>query len=139
MEWIFFLVVAAVATAASVRHERRQRQRKMEEAFVGRSPLPGAEFYERFFRAQGIPEDIVMGVRRVLEEQLDAELSRLVASDDFSRNIGFFFDFDSMADVEIVCALEETFSINISDEEAANAHTIQDIVDLVWCKVQLRS
>lgn len=111
----------------------------MEEAFVGRTPLPGAEFYERFFRAQGIPENIVMGVRQVLGEQLDADLSRLAASDDFSRNIGFFFDFDSMADVEIVCALEERFSIKISDEEATNAHTIQDIVDLVWCKVQLQA
>lgn len=139
MQWIFFLVVAAVVTAALVRHERRQRQRKMEETFAGRLPLPGAEFHERFFRAQGIPEDIVMGVRHVLEEQLDADLSRLVASDDFSRNIDFFFEFDSMADVEIVCALEETFSIKISDEEAANAHTVQDIVDLVWCKVQLRT
>jgi acyl carrier protein len=136
MHWILFLVLGSLAAFAWVRWEKRQRIRKMEAAFAGRAPLSPADFYERFFSAQGVPREVVSGVRQVLEEQLGADLSRLAASDDFSENIGFFFEFDSMVDVEIVCALEEEFSIRISDEEATNAHTIRDIVELVSRKVQ---
>jgi acyl carrier protein len=62
-------------------------------------------------------------------------MSRLADNDDFSKNLSFFWDFDSMADVEIVCALEEKFGIKISDEEAEKAHTISEIVNLVYSKI----
>ena len=115
------------------------RKKKMEAAFAGRESLTPVEFYERFFRAQGVPQEVVLGVRKVLEEQLEVNLSRLAASDDFSKNINFFFDLASMVDVEIVCALEEEFSIVITHEEAGNAHTTQDIVELVSRKIQMRT
>ena len=111
MHWIPFLLLGAITVVAFMRYEGWRKNRKIEAAFSGRSSLPPAEFYERFFRAQGVPEEIVVGVRKVLEEQLGEDLSRLVASDDFTQNIGFFFEFDSMADVEIICALEKEFSI----------------------------
>jgi acyl carrier protein len=139
MHWILLLALGAVAAVAFVRHEGVQKKKKMEAAFAGRPPLTAEDFYQQFFRAQGVPEEIVLGIRKVLEEQLGVDLSRLVASDDFSQNIGFFFEYDSMADVEIVCALEEEFSIKISDEEATSAKSIGDIVDLVWRKVQVRT
>jgi len=76
----------------------------------------------------------VSGVRRILEEHLDADLSKLSATDDFSTNLAFFWRYDSMADVEIVLALEKEFGIEITDEEAAAARTIRAIVNLVWNK-----
>ena len=77
-----------------------------------------------------------MGVKKVLEAQLDTDLSRMVDSDDFSNNLSFFWDFDSMADVEVVCALEQEFKIKITDEEAENSQTVREIVELVWRKVK---
>jgi acyl carrier protein len=125
-----------IAFYVFVKNDEKQQKRKIEEAFEGRKHLSEKEFFEKYFESQGISEKVVTGVRKVLEVQLGADLSRLSASDDFSNNIGFFFELDSMAGVEIVCALEEEFSIKITDEEAENARTIQDIVNLVWHKVQ---
>lgn len=42
-----------------------------------------------------------------------------------------------MADVEIICALEKEFAINITDSEAENTHTIKAIIQLVANKVKL--
>ena len=134
MQWIVFLIVGAIALVVFVKYEERQKTKKINEAFDGRPSLSSTEYYDKFFKAQGVPQEIIIGIREILQEQLNADLSRLNASDDFSKNIGFFFEFDSMADVEIVCALEEYFSIKISNEEATNTHTVQDIVELVWRK-----
>lgn len=131
--------MGSLVTFAFVKWEGWQKNKKMESAFAGRPPISATEFYERFFLVQGVSQEVILGVRQVLEEQLGADLSRLVATDDFSKNIGFFFEFDSMADVAIVCALEKKFSIKISDEEATTAHTIQDIVDLISRKVKVRA
>lgn len=133
MHWIWLLILIELVTLAFF--YRRQKTRKMKAALAGRAPFSGADFYERFFLAQGVPREVVLGVRKVLEEQLGADLSRLAASDDFSKNIGFLFEFGPMADAAIVGALEKEFSIRISREEAINAHTIQGIVELVSRKV----
>ena len=45
--------------------------------------------------------DVVDDVRKVLELHLNADLSRLHAEDDFSKNLKFFFDRESMVDVEM--------------------------------------
>lgn len=138
MHWAWFLILGALVLAAGVQLQRRSKMRRMEAAFGGRPSLTASELYERYFRAQGVEEEVVVGVRAVLEKVLDADLSRLVASDDFTRNIGFFFELDSLADVELVCALEEKFAITILDGEATRTHTVQDIVDLVSRKVRAR-
>ena len=44
-----------------------------------------------------------------------------------------------MADVEIVVSLEKEFDIKIEDKEAERAHTVRDIVNLVWGKVKTKS
>lgn len=118
------------------RDEAAELKEKIEAAFIDRQILSPTDFYTAFFMGSGVPEQVVIGVREVLENNLGADLSRLVDSDDFSKNLEFFWDFDSMADVEIVCELEERFSIKIKDDEAAAAQTVRDIVELVWRKVQ---
>ncbi len=74
-------------------------------------------------------------MRKILEDELDADLSRLSVEDDFSQNLSFFWAYDSMADVEIVTRLEEEFRIKITDAEAGRTHTVEDIVNLVWNKL----
>ncbi|MFL6211474.1 MAG: acyl carrier protein [Pyrinomonadaceae bacterium] len=114
----------------------RAQRRKLDVAFAGREPLDGPTFYERFFRTQNIPVEIVMTVRRILEEEIGVDLSRLHADDDFTGNIRFLLESDGLIGVEIVMRLEAEFKIKIDDAEAESAHTVRDIVELVWRKLQ---
>jgi len=131
--WIFaFVMVGYLLTI----FETKRKQKKIENAFKGRELLSPKAFYEKFYLDKEIAIETVKGVRKVLEEQLDCDLSQLSSEDDFSENLSFFWDFDSMASVEIVMALEEEFSIKIEDFEAEKAHTINDIIMLVSSKVK---
>ncbi len=129
-------IIAAIAVFRLPRNEAAEKRKKIEEAFADRPQQSPTDFYSAFFKSAGVPEEVVVGVRKVLEKQLDADLSRMVDSDDFSKNLSFFWDFDSMADVEVVCALEQEFKIKISDEEAGNSQTVREFVELVWRKIK---
>ena len=60
----------------------------------------------------------------------------MAASDDFSKNLKFFWDYDSIAKVEMVQRLEELFDIGITNEEAEQTRRVADLVKLVGEKVQ---
>ncbi len=131
------VIVAAlilIAIPMAIR-DRKIRQRKIDAAFADRAPLDEPTFYSRYFMARGVPEFIVVQVRRILEDELGADLSRLSAEDDLTKNLSFFFEHDSLAGVAIVERLEEEFHIKISDAEATKTHTVKDIVNLVWIKL----
>jgi len=131
--WIVFLVLISIPFA---RYEKKKKKRLYEAAFAGREPLNAQSFYERYFCDRGVPSYIVIGIRKILEDTLDADLSRLSAEDDFTQNLRFALERDSLADVEIVQQLEDEFHIKITDAEAEKTITIRDIVDLVWSKVR---
>jgi len=116
-------------------YSERKNQALLKNIFAGRKSISNKTFYETYFKEQNTPENIVYGIKRILEEQLDTDLSKLSAEDDFSTNLNLFFALDSMADVEIIIALEKEFNIIISDAEAEATHTIRDIVNLVWKKI----
>jgi acyl carrier protein len=119
--------------------ESRAKRKKLEETFADRQPLDERTFYERYFQARGVPFFVVSKVREILEEELDADLSRLSAEDDFKKNLSFFWRYDSMADVEIVVRLEKEFDIKITDAEAEKTNRVEDLVNLVWFKLQQRA
>jgi acyl carrier protein len=119
--------------------ESRAKRKKIEEIFAGRQPLDQRTFYERYFQSRGVPFFVVSKVREILEEELNADLSRLSAEDDFTKNMSFFWHYDSMADVEIVIRLEEEFDIKITDIEAEQTSTVEDWVNLIWLKVKQRA
>lgn len=127
-------VVMAVGVWSTWR-EPRAKERKLSEAFAGREPLTSDEFYERYFLQLGVKREVVVGIRKILEERLGADMSCLLAEDDFSKNLSFFWDFDSMADVEIIIAIEEHFQVKITDAEAEKTHTVSELVELVSGKV----
>lgn len=136
VELSIFAGLAVVAFVVwSTRRESRAREKKIQEAFAGRESLAPEEFYDRYFLGLGVAPEVVSGVRKILEEQLAADMSRLHAEDDFSKNLSFFWDFDSMANVEIVLAIEEHFQIKIADPEAEQTHTVSELVQLVSRKV----
>lgn len=128
-------IALAISVGWSVRSESRAKERKVQEIFAGRETLTPEAFYDRYFLGLGIAPDVVSGIRKILEEHLGADMSRLHAEDDFSKNLGFFWDFDSMADVEIVLAIEEHFQIKIADSEAEKTHTVSELVQLVFSKI----
>lgn len=136
MKILLGITIVVVLGIILVRLESWRKTRKIEIAFSGRQPIKPEQFYDRYFKAKEIPFYIVDGVRSILEERLSADMSRLADTDDFFKNLSFFWDFDSMADVEIVCALEEKFGIKIFDEEAEKTHTISEIVNLVYSKIE---
>lgn len=129
----------AIALAAfvvwSIRSKSRAKERKIQETFAGREPLTPEAFYDRYFLGLGVAPEVVVGIRKILEEQLGADMSRLRAEDDFSKNLRFFWDFDSMADVELVLAIEDHFQIKIADPEAEKTRTVSELVHLVSNKV----
>lgn len=130
-------VVASIAVLVAIDIWRKKR--KIEAAFMGRPSLRPEQFYEAYFKEKSVPLHVVVGIRSVLEEELDADMSRLVDTDDFSKNLSFFWAFDSMADVSVVCALEKRFGIKISDAEAEQTRTVADIVALVQSKCGAQS
>lgn len=121
----------------AIRTEKAAKARKVATVFADRESLSIEDFYHRYYNATDIPYFIVAGVINILEQHLDADMSRLSAEDDFSKNLNFFWDYDSMADVEIICALEKQFNINILGEEAEKTQTVNDIINLVTRKTAL--
>lgn len=137
---IAFLIAVIVVIGTPIwLWQYRARRKKIEEVFGKRQALDERTFYEKYFESQGVPFVVVTRVRKILEEELHADLSGLVAEDDFKKNLSFFWQFESMADVEIVVRLEEEFEIKISDAEAEHTHTVADLVNLVWSKVSQRA
>jgi len=133
-----YVLTASIVVAFfvwSVRRESRAKEKKVQEAFAGRESLTPEAFYDRYFLGLGFAPEVVSGIRKILEEHLGADMSRLRAEDDFSKNLSFFWDFDSMANVEIVLAIEEHFEIKIADPEAERTHTVSELVQLVSGKV----
>ncbi|MSP27654.1 MAG: acyl carrier protein [Methylococcales bacterium] len=120
-----------------MRAEKNAKAKKLATVFAGRESLSIDEFYQRYYGATDIPYSVVAGIINILAEQLDADMSRLSMNDDFSKNLNFFWDYDSMANVEIIYALEKEFNIKILDEEAEKTETVNDIINLVISKMGL--
>ena len=112
---------------------------RMRRAFQGRTPLTAEEFYAQYFRFLGVSPGVAIGVREALSEALDSDLSRIADEDDFSKNISFFYAMDSLADVNLVTALEEQFGIEISDVEWSKVGTVKEIVLMVDQKVKSKA
>ena len=119
--------------------QRRRFRNRMETAFEGRQELTDRDFYEKFFAGKGIPFYIVKKIREIFEGELNVDLSRLLPDDDFNKNLSFFREHDSLADLEILLRLEEEFEIEIPPDVAAGQlNTFEGIADLVWKLVKDR-
>jgi acyl carrier protein len=125
------LLLALLAFADSNR-----RSKKIERAFAGRRPLGDEEFFHEYFVSIGVAKEVPVKVRRILSQELDADLSRIAPDDDFTTNLKFLLDFDSLADVAIVQSLEKEFGVIITDEEATAMHTVKDMVLGVTMKLR---
>ena len=126
---ILLIIAILVLTFASTFIDERRMQKKYDMYIREREPLSDNEFYDRYFKAQSIPKEIPIRVRQIFAENLGIEFSsRLKNTDDLSGELSFIWKFDSLADVEIVMALEEKFVIKIKDEEARKMKSPRNVV-----------
>jgi acyl carrier protein len=68
--------------------------------------------------------DIAGEVRRVIHEQLDVDDAAIKAESNFIDDLGA----DSLAIVELVLKLEETFGVSIPESETEKIRTVQDAI-----------
>lgn len=128
MKSLLAFVACLLIVATLFWPQSNRRAKRLKDVFQGRRALNDEEFYLQHFAAMHVRKKIPTMVRKVLSQELDADLSRLAPSDSLAGNLSFLLDFDSMADVAIVESLEEEFGIRISDDEASMMQTVEDIV-----------
>jgi len=66
-------------------------------------------------------------VRQIIVEQLGVEPSEVTPAASFVDDLGA----DSLDRVELIMALEETFGVEIPDEEAEKISTVQNAIDYI--------
>ncbi|MCP4003568.1 MAG: acyl carrier protein [bacterium] len=71
-------------------------------------------------------------VNEIVAEQLDAEKDALVPEANLLDDLGA----DSLDVVELVMAIEEEYGIEVTDEDAENIRTIQDIVSYIEARTE---
>lgn len=113
-----------------------QRKKRIEKLFTGRQELTEFEFYEKYFKDQGIPFFVVSAVRKSLEEIVEVSLSPLKPDDRF-----FDLDVDWDTDEDLADILEEELDISLFDYkitlvETVEIETVGELMVLVWDKVQ---
>ena len=67
-----------------------EKKEQLDRIFAGREPLDDRGLWEQYFHQHGVAPDTVAKVRRILSEILEADLSRIRDTDDFSKELAFF-------------------------------------------------
>ncbi len=133
-----FIIGVIVVVALSVLGSR-QRERELEKMFGGRESLTEEQFYEQYFAAEGVPKDVVLGVKHIFERELDVDFSRLRPEDDFGSNLNYFWQEDDLADVDVLKSFEKEFGIELVQADASRMGTFRSFVQVVWEKVQKKN
>jgi acyl carrier protein len=76
--------------------------------------------------------DIAGEVKRIIKEQLDVDEKDIKPESTFIDDLGA----DSLGLVELVLAFEESFEIDIPDEDTEKIRTVQDAVDYIQSHTQ---
>ena len=72
-------------------------------------------------------ENIEQRVRKIVAEQLGANEADIKNDSSFVDDLGA----DSLDTVELVMALEDTFGIEIPDDQQEKIQTVQDAIDFI--------
>ena len=113
----------------------KEVKRRLGELFADRPERDEDQYHTDFFADTDIPQYVVTTIRAIFSEQIGVDLSLLEPDDDLSKDYSLIWDLDSMADVEIILALEEEFDIKITDGEASGMRSIRSIASVVTSKL----
>ncbi|PJZ83155.1 hypothetical protein CH366_13955 [Leptospira harrisiae] len=115
--------------------KKRRYDSSFNLVFKERVTLTKNQFFQTFYDDK-IPEFIVIETLSILEELLPFDTSKLYPDDSFKGNLNFLWKYtDEFTDIEIIERLENNFKIEISNEEAENINSFDDIVKLVTKKL----
>ncbi len=70
---------------------------------------------------------VIEKVKQIISEQLGVDEGEVTPSASFVDDLGA----DSLDQVELVMALEESFDVEIPDEDAEKIRTVQDAMDYI--------
>lgn len=77
--------------------------------------------------AKDIADSAEMKIKQLVAEQLSVDIKKVVNEAYFVNDLGA----DSLDTVELIMVLEESFGIEIPDEDAEKIQTVQDAIDYV--------
>jgi acyl carrier protein len=70
-------------------------------------------------------------LKKLIVELLEVDESKIVPEASFADD----FNADSLDFIELITAVEDTFKIEIPDEDAENLQTVQDALDYIETKI----
>jgi len=70
-------------------------------------------------------------LKKLIVELLEVDESEVVPTASFADD----FNADSLDFIELITAVEDTFKIEIPDEDAENLQTVQDAIDYIEAKI----
>ncbi|MEA1872567.1 MAG: acyl carrier protein [Chloroflexota bacterium] len=70
-------------------------------------------------------------LKNLIVELLEVDESEVVPTASFADD----FNADSLDFIELITAVEDTFKIEIPDEDAENIQTVQDAIDYIEAKI----
>lgn len=71
-------------------------------------------------------------IRKIIVEQLDVDEDKVTAEASITEDLGA----DSLDVVDLVMSIEESFDLEIPDEEVENIKTVGDIVKFIETKTE---
>ena len=72
-------------------------------------------------------DDIAKRIKDIIADQLSLDVENIQNSASFVQDLGA----DSLDTVELVMALEESFDVEIPDEDAENITTVQEAINYI--------
>lgn len=81
--------------------------------------------------AANIQESVI----KIVAEQLDLNPSEVSLESSFRDDLGA----DSLGTVQLIMAFEDTFNIEIPDEDAEKITTVQEALDYIKNKIQVQA
>jgi acyl carrier protein len=75
--------------------------------------------------------EIFEQLKKLIVELLEVDESKVVPEASFADD----FSADSLDFIEFITAVEDTFKIEIPDEDAENLQTVQDAIDYIESKI----
>jgi acyl carrier protein len=70
-------------------------------------------------------------LKKLIVELLEVDESKIVPEASFADD----FNADSLDFIELITAVEDTFKIEIPDEDAENLQTVQDALDYIEARI----
>jgi len=70
-------------------------------------------------------------LKKLIVEMLDVDASKVTPEASFADD----FNADSLDFIELITAVEDTFKIEIPDEDAENLQTVQNAIDYIESKI----